>query len=264
MTAGPDDPDGQVQQQGRPARGRWIIPLLIVVAAILAILGVLWTQTGPEPGSSGQEETSAQGSEQPEQRGAVEHPQEVAAPDLSSEESRDPDDLLAEGPVDAPVVMVVFTDFQCPYCAQWSHETLPAMREYVDRGELRIEWRDVNVYGDESEQAARASLAAAMQGQHEAYHEELFDGGEIRSSQELSEQSLIDLAAELGLDTGQFEQDLNSPEVAEVIDRNAQQGIDIGAMSTPAFIIGGTPTVGAQPTEEFTALVDEALAEAEG
>src|SRR5699024_7537858 len=106
--------------------------------------------------------------------------------------------------------------FQCPYCAQWSHETLPVMREYVDRGQLRIEWRDVNVYGDESEQAARASLAAAKQGRHEAYHEQLFAGGEVRSAQELSEQSLIDLAGEIGLDTGQFEQDLNSPEVAEV------------------------------------------------
>src|SRR5699024_6015856 len=107
------------------------------------------------------------------------------------------------GPVDAPVVIVFFTDVQCPYCAQWVDETLPAMQEYVDRGELRIEWRDVNIYGDDSERGARASVAAAMQGQVEEYHAMLFEGGEIRSSGELSEESLVEEASELGMDPEQ-------------------------------------------------------------
>ena len=71
-------------------------------------------------------------------------------------------------------------------------------------------------------------------------------------------------AEELGLDAEQFEADMDSEEVEATISENAQQGIDLGAMSTPAFIVGGTPTVGAQPTEVFTQLVDEALAESEG
>src|SRR5699024_9713231 len=135
-----------------------------------------WMGRGGEDGDTAAPATD----EQVEQEDVAEHPSEVAQPDLSHEEARDPDDLLAEGPVDAPVVLVVFTDFQCPYCARWSHETLPELREYVDRGELRIEWRDVNIYGDDSERAARAALAAAKQCGLEEYHDMPFDRGGLR------------------------------------------------------------------------------------
>ena len=240
---------------------RWAVPLGIVIAAAALIIGVLWTQQRPsEPPAQG----GASSSSRAEAPAAVENPESVAAPDLSSEEGRDPDDLLAEGPATAPVVLVVFSDYQCPYCAKWSDETLPELREYVDRGELRVEYRDVNIYGEDSERAARASLAAAMQGKHAEYHARLFADGEIRSSGELDQESLVALAEELGLDAEQFEADMDSEEVEATISENAQQGIDLGAMSTPAFIVGGTPTVGAQPTEVFTQLVDEALAESEG
>ena len=240
---------------------RWAVPLGIVIAAAALIIGVLWTQQRPsEPPAQG----GASSSSSAEAPAAVENPESVAAPDLSSEEGRDPDDLLAEGPATAPVVLVVFSDYQCPYCAKWSDETLPELREYVDRGELRVEYRDVNIYGEDSERAARASLAAAMQGKHAEYNARLFEDGEIRSSGELDQESLVALAEELGLDAEQFEAGMDSEEVEATISEHAQQGIDLGAMSTPAFIVGGTPTVGAQPTEVFTQLVDEALAESEG
>lgn len=233
---------------------RWGVPLAIVLAVSALIVGVFVTQQdSPEPAAQSSEEM-----------GAIEHPDTVAAPDLSSEEGRDPDDLLAEGPVDAPVAIVVFSDYQCPYCAKWSDETLPELREYVDRGDLRIEYRDVNIYGEGSERAARASLAAAMQDKHAEYHARLFEDGEIRSTGELSEESLIALAEELGMDAEQFEADMNSEEVQATIAENAQQGIELGAMSTPSFLVGGTPTAGAQPTEVFTQMVDEALAKSEG
>src|SRR5699024_305174 len=255
-----DRPDTTPSALGGVLR-RWAVPLGIVVAVSAPIGGVLWMPQDPsEPPAQG----GAAGTPSADAPAAVEHPESVAAPDLSSEEGRDPDDLLAEGPADAPVVLVVFSDYQCPYCAKWSHETLPELREYVERGELRIEYRDVNIYGEDSERAARASLAAAMQGKHAEYHARLFEDGEIRSSGELDRESLVALAEELGLDAEQFEADMDSEEVETTIAENAQQGIELGAMSTPAFIIGGTPTVGAQPTEVFTQMVDEALAESEG
>lgn len=249
------------EQRAPGGRARWLVPIGIVAVMALLVVGVFWMSgddDGADPAGSGADDGSS------EEQAAVEHPSSVAAPDLSSEETRDPDDLMAMGPVDAPVVLVFFTDVQCPYCASWAHDTLPVMQEYVDRGELRIEWRDVNIYGDDSERGARASVAAAKQEMVQEYHELLFEGGEIRSSAELSEDSLVEMAEELGMDPEQFRDDMNSEEVAQIVETNAQQGIDLGAMSTPAFIIGGSPTVGAQPTEVFTDLVDEALAEAEG
>lgn len=236
----------------------WLVPVAIIAVVALLIGVVIWLNAGADGDDPATAETAAT------EPAAVEHPDSVATPDLSSEEARDPDDLLAVGPVDAPVGMVVFSDFQCQYCARWSHETLPVLMEYVDRGDLRIEFRDVNIYGDDSERAAKALLAAAQQDAFLEYHEALFPEGEVRSSGELSEDALVASARELGLDVEQFRTDLTSDQTAEVIAANAQQGWDLGTMSTPAFIIGGTPTIGAQPTAEFTRMVDEKLAAAEG
>lgn len=185
-------------------------------------------------------------------------------PDLSgAAETRDEEDLLAAGPVDAPVVLVVFSDYQCPFCARWSEQTLPSMMEHVEAGDLRIEWRDVNVFGPASERAARASYAAALQGAFWEYHDALFEGGERRSADELSEEALVALADELGLDTDRFAADLGSEETAEVISANEQLGFDLGATFTPVFILGGQPIVGAQPTEVFEEAFPVALDAAE-
>lgn len=243
--------------QGRtpPERRRFLVPGAILAVTALLIAAVLWT-------SPGEEREAAAPADPVAHRQALPHPSEVALPDLSATERRDAEDLLAEGPTDAPVVMVVFTDYQCPYCARWSHETLPQLREYVARGELRIEWRDVNVYGEGSERAARASLAAAMQGRHTEYQQALFEDGEIRSAAQLGEQALIDLAEQLGLDPEQFTQDLRSEQVARTISENAAEGTELGAVTTPSFVIGGTPSVGAQPSAHFVDQIDDALEEA--
>lgn len=243
-----------------PVHRRFLVPAAIITVTGLLIAAVLWLQPGTEPGAapgSGSWEGAVEERDLP-------HPSEVALPDLSSAETRDAEDPLAEGPVDAPVVLVVFSDYQCPYCARWTHETLPALREHVERGELRIEWRDVNVYGEDSVRAARASLAAAMQGEHAAYQQALFDEGEIRSSSQLSEEALIALAEELGLDLERFTADLRSEQVAQIIADHAARGLELGAVTTPSFVLGGTPSVGAQPTEVFVDQLERALEEADG
>lgn len=239
-----------------PPHAAWIMPVLIVVSTLALVVGVFAVQSA-SIGSDAGGRTSASGS--PSEEGGSDD----GRPDLSGQAARDPDDLLAEGPVDAPVVMVMFTDYQCPFCAHWHYKTAPVLREYVDRGELRIEYRDVNVYGEDSERAARASLAAAMQGHYQEFQGVMFADGQIRYSDELTESALLEVAAGLGLDVDRFEQDMNSQEVADVIDANAQQAIDIGVTATPIFIIDGTLIVGGQSTELFTEMIDEALAEAD-
>lgn len=238
----------------RPSRRpSWLLPVAVVVAAAVLITLILGmngdgdTAADPTPGAPAQEA-----------------PTEVVGPsqpDLTEVERRDENDLLAAGPLDAPVTLVVFSDYQCPFCARWSTETLPLMMDHADAGDLRIEWRDVNVFGAASERAARASYAAGQQGMFWEYHDELFAGGATRSEGELSDEALVALAADLGLDTDQFETDLASEETAEQIAANQQLGLDLGAYSTPAFILGGQPIVGAQPSQVFQDTFAAALAE---
>src|SRR5699024_3609369 len=84
----------------------------------------------------------------------VADPEQSALGEVGSDEESDP---MSDGPADAPVKLVVFSDYQCPYCAAWSQDTLPKMFDYVDSGDLRIEWREVNVFGSASEQAAKGA-----------------------------------------------------------------------------------------------------------
>lgn len=231
------------------SRSSWLVPVAVLAIAALLIAIIVTLSRGNE--------TSADGS--PSGQGAPTEVQNPEQPDLSVAESRDEADLLAAGPVDAPVVLVVFSDYQCPFCARWSEQTLPSMMEHVEAGNLRIEWRDVNVFGPASERAARASYAAALQGAFWEYHDALFAEGRHRTESELSEDALIALAGDLGLDTDQFATDLASEETAEVIAANQQFGLDLGATFTPVFILGGQPIVGAQPTEVFQAAFQAAL-----
>lgn len=225
----------------------WLVPVAVVVgAAVLIVLIVM--MTGTSEASGGKSDLEAQTASGDGEQS-----------DFSEAASRDSEDLLAVGPEDAPVVLVMFSDYQCPYCATWTDETLPAMMKHVTAGELRIEWRDVNVYGPASERSARASYAAALQGSFMEYNEALFADGRTRTEAELSEEKLIALATDIGLDAEKFAADLDSEETADLIAENQNFAIDLGVTATPVFVMGGQPIVGAQPTKQFEAAFQIAL-----
>lgn len=235
-----------------------LFPIIVVIAALVLIAAVLvlnWDKIG----GGDEPEAPRAGGDGP---GGQSAPADVQGPesiDLTSIENRDPDYPLAVGPVDAPVVLVVFSDFQCSFCARWSADTLPAMMNHVDASQLRIEWVDIALFGADSERAARAAYAAGLQGRYLDYHDALFADGQIRDGAELTDEALIETAGNIGLDIEQFEADFASPSTAEVIASHHEKAIDLGAMSTPAFILGGQPIVGAQPTEVFESAFQAAL-----
>lgn len=242
----------------RPA-STWVVPVAILAVLVMAIVLVINLNKEPDtsaPGAGSAATAPAEGSSEAaptEVQGAVQ-------PDLTDIERRDEADPLTAGPVDAPVALVVFSDYQCPFCARWNHDTLPVLMERAEAGELRIEWRDVNVFGDDSVRASKAAYAAALQDSYWEYHHALYPEGETRD--DLSEDALVALAGELGLDTEQFAADMASEETETEINRNAKLGMDIGAYSTPAFILGGQPIVGAQPTQVFVDAFESALSQA--
>lgn len=180
--------------------------------------------------------------------------QTVPFPDLARRVEGDP---LALGRVDAPLVLIEFADFRCPYCGVFARETKPALVEdYVNQGLLRIEWHDAPIFGEQSIDAAVAARAAGQQGQFWSYYDALFayDG---RDHQELSRERLVDLARQIGLpDLTAFETALDDPELRALVQADYQQVLELGIYTTPTFLIGQTPITGAQPLETFRQAIE--------
>lgn len=238
---------------------KWLVPTLVVVIAVLLIAVVLLMYRGNASDTAEGVSAAATAATSDSASGTAAG-SGSADSDLISVEARDPSDPVAVGDVNAPVGLVVFSDYQCPFCAKWSDETLPEMMKHVEDGNLRIEWREVNIFGEPSERGARAAYAAGLQDAYLEYHNALFANGEKPSDDLLSEEGLIKLAGELGLDKAKFTSDFQSDETAAAISQHAQLGIDLGAYSTPAFLMGGQPIMGAQPASVFEAAFEQALA----
>lgn len=239
-------------EQSASPKKVWLVPAVVISVALL-LIGLTLGQ-----GTSSSEESQATGqaqSDQPEP--------EREGPDLRDQERRDADDPLATGPVDAPVTLIVYSDYQCPYCAKWNHDTLPRLLPFVQRGELRIEWRELNAFGMPSRRAASAAYAAGLQDKHDEYHGTLFADGEKRPASELTEKGLVKLAEQVGLDVPRFTRDMKAQSTAKAVQRNETEARQIGVTGTPTFILDGRPIVGAQPTEVFVGMVKSAVDGAE-
>lgn len=230
---------------------RWWIPATVVIVAAALVSLILVNGSSPDPDPTASGETTEPNVVVTE----VEDPEQADVDTSASDPDEDP---LADGPTDAPVTLVVFSDYQCPFCAEWSQDTLPTMLDFVDSGDLRIEWREVNVFGSASKQAAKAAYAAALQDKHWEFHDALFADGEPRSPDGLTPEALTEVADQVGLDVDRFTKDMNAKSTAEAVAENAAMGTDLGAFSTPTFLLNGHPYVGAQPTDVFVDAIEEA------
>ena len=164
-----------------------------------------------------------------------------------------------QGNPNAPVTLVEFSDFKCPYCGRFSTETLPRLREqYINTGQVRFAYKHFAILGPESNRIAEATECAAEQGQFWAYHDRIFaDQITVRST--FDDDTLTDLAGELGLDTAAFGKCLASGRYADQIQRESQAVSAMGMRGTPSFLINGIFTYGAQPFEAFQQVIEEQL-----
>ena len=163
------------------------------------------------------------------------------------------DDDPSMGPDDAPIVMVEFSDFRCPYCARFHAQTLdPLLEQYA--GQIKFVYRDFPVVG--GERAALASECAHDQNVFWEYHDLLFANQSLIDS----DNSLIQLASQLDVDIDTFSACLTSDEHSDEIQNDFSQGVSYGVGGTPAFFINGRPIVGAQPIAAFQQVIDEELA----
>jgi protein-disulfide isomerase len=244
----------------RPSLRNLVLPLVALVVVVgLALAASV----------GGGEEATTEPSIDPSAEPAVEAPEGPAETAdeleemLASLERREDGDPLALGAVDAPVIMIEWADFQCPFCGRFARDTKPELQPYLDDGTLRIEWRDLPMLGEESGTAALAGRAAADQGAFWALHDEIFAVERERNAGELDRDRIVEMAARLGLDTARFESSLDDPGHADAVAADAQLARSLGVTGTPAFLINGRPLIGGQPTEVFVAAIEQAAADAD-
>ncbi|MGW4032566.1 DsbA family protein [Streptomyces sp. NPDC004838] len=179
-------------------------------------------------------------------------------PELQTLARRDAKDPLAIGRADAPVVMVEYADFQCGYCGKFARDTEPTLIEkYVDKGVLRIEWRNFPIFGEPSENAARGAWAAGQQGKFWEFHAAAYAEGAKEKG--FSKDRLRELAVQAGIpDADRFLRDLDSDEAKASVKKDQDEAYGLGAASTPSFLINGRPIAGAQPMDTFTEAIEAA------
>ncbi len=170
------------------------------------------------------------------------------------------------GDVNAPVTVVEFTDYQCPFCKRFSQSTFPFLkRDYIDTGKVRWLVRDLPLgFHNNARMAAQAAYCAAEQDQFWAMRDSLF-----RNSSNLSEDQLKIYAADLKLDTRAFNDCIASNRYLADIDNYTSIAAGLHLTGTPSFIIGrtmpekltGRVIIGAQGPAVFGAEIGKLLPE---
>jgi protein-disulfide isomerase len=172
----------------------------------------------------------------------------------------------SRGSISAPVTVVEFTDYQCPFCARHARTTLPALlREFVDSGTVRYVIRDLPL--PIHPLAARAAQAARCAGNQDSsgywrYHDALF-----QAQAHLADSSLLGIARRLELDMPKFKACLKSPTIAALVQGDAAGAAKAGLTGTPSFVIGrgsggevrGVVVPGALPLAHFRQEIARAL-----
>ena len=173
--------------------------------------------------------------------------QRQAIGELQDEIFENPNDPIIGNP-EGDVTLVEFFDYRCGYCRQMG----PGMQELVEQdGELRVVMKEFPILGPDSVVAARAALAARMQGDYGSFHFALME------ADNLTPEGVFQLAIDHNLDVTQLEEDMNGEEVAQQIGENIQLAEALGITGTPSFIVGETLVPGAASIEQLAQLVDQ-------
>lgn len=164
-------------------------------------------------------------------------------------------DRPTRGPEDAPIQMIEFSDFQCPYCESAFPIVNQVLNTYGDRIHFTYRHYPLAIH-PRARPAAEASQCAAEQGKFWPFYDKLF-GDQSR----LSDGDFKQYAAQLGLDTAQFNACVDSHKYKAEVDVDIRAGDEAGVSGTPAFYINGRMLSGAQPFEAFKRIIDEELAQ---
>lgn len=174
------------------------------------------------------------------------------------------DDDAFLGDKDAPVTIVEFSDYQCPFCRSFYNGAYQEIEEkYLDSGQVRIVFRDFPLnFHEDALPAALAAECAREQGGDEVYfqmHDKIFDGQSGNGTVAIPDSALTGYAEDLGLEMGQFTSCVESEKYADEIAADLEAGKKAGVTGTPAFLVNGLLVEGAQPFSVFESAIEDAL-----
>lgn len=168
------------------------------------------------------------------------------------------DDDAVKGDKNAPITIIEFSDFQCPFCERFYTETLSELDEkYIKTGKVKLIYRDFpleNIHPN-ARPAAEASECAHEQDKYWDMHNKMFE-----NQQSLSVANYKKWARELGLDGKKFDDCVDTNKYADEVSKDLADGSAVGVTGTPAFFVNGKSLSGAQPFSAFEALIEAELA----
>ncbi|MFV0452812.1 MAG: DsbA family protein [Propioniciclava sp.] len=260
MTSSPVQTNAATPPPKPPSTARYRVAIAGLLLVIAALLIALVLSGAVAPALSGPVGTSA--SAEPQPTPSADPERDAFMLSLPRRIEGDP---LAQGAVDAPVVMTEWSDYRCPFCAAFAQETAPELQRFVDDGTLRIEFRDLVAFGDDSLLAAAGARAASRQGMFWEYHTALFatlDYTVEDGHPPVDDALVMQIAREVGVpDLDAFEEDYQSEEVRNEVIRDTQEAQSYGLNSTPTFLIGTEVIPGAQAAEVFEQVITQQAAQ---
>ncbi len=165
------------------------------------------------------------------------------------------------GDKNAPIEMIEYSDFQCPFCEKFYTDTLPSiLKNYVDTGKVKIVYKHfpLSIHPD-APSAALASECALEQGKFWEMHNLLFDEQNSWSGNSQVIDMYKQMAVRLGLDSEKFNQCLDTQKYMNFVNTDYQEGIAKGVRATPTFFINGQMLVGALDYSEFQNTIENLL-----
>ena len=158
------------------------------------------------------------------------------------------------GQPDAPITIVQFSDFQCPFCVRSNDILVRALEDYGEFVQVGFRHYPLEMHQD-APLAHRAAIAAGLQGRFWEMHDRIFE-----KPKDLSEETYLRYANEMGLDIDQYKSDFSSSSVRKKVDADLAEARKLGVSGTPSFFINGRFLSGAQPYGAFARVIDEELA----
>lgn len=241
-----------------------LLSFLMVMVLAVSIINAMWLSninsavgTGNQARNAGDGGSNNLVKVEPQPSQPSPDPVQPSQPSQPAKVGVSADDDEVRGSPDAPVTIIEFSDFQCPFCERFFSQTYPSLvKNYIDTGKVRFIYRDFPLnFHPNAQKAAEAAECAGEQGKFWEMHDRIFNNQGAITVPDLKTYAK-DIA---GLDTSKFNECLDSGLMAPEVQKDLKDGSSAGVTGTPTFFVNGVKIVGAQPFGAFEELIKKEL-----